>query len=148
MRMKFGKMSLIALIAVFSVVCAGNVSAAENNEPQWLMRPLEKLSRGVANVAFSVFELPMQWAVVSREDGGIAGITYGTLKGVCYVVARVAVGVTDVVTFPVPLPDCPDYPDDAGWGYGPIMRPAWVIDVAHDWNNFVYADEAIVNPTL
>ena len=146
--MKFGKMWLIALIAVFSVVCAGNVSANESKEPQWVMRPLEKLSRGVANVAFSVFELPMQWAAVSREDGGIAGITYGTLKGVCYVVARIGVGVTDVITVPFPLPDCPDYPEDAGWGYGPIMRPAWVIDVANDWNNFVYPDEAIVNPML
>ena len=38
--------------------------------------------------------------------------------------------------------------EDAGWGYGPIMRPAWVIDVANDWNNFVYPDEAIVNPSL
>ena len=94
--MKFGKMWLIALIAVFSVVCAGNVSAAENNEPQWLMRPVEKLARGIANVAFGVFELPMQWANVNREEGGIAGITKGTLKGVIYVVARVGVGVEDL----------------------------------------------------
>ena len=146
--MKFGKFLLIALIAVFSVCSATTVSAAENNEPQWLMRPVEKLGRGIANVAFGVFELPMQWSAVTRDEGGIAGITKGTLKGVCYVVARLAVGVVDIVTFPCPLPDCPNYPDDAGWGYGPIMRPAWVIDVGHDWNNFVYPDEAIVNPTL
>ena len=146
--MKFGKICLIALIAVAGVVCTSSASAAESKEPQWIMRPVEKLGRGIANVAFGVFELPMQWTAVTREEGGIAGITKGTLKGVCYVVARLAVGVTDIVTFPFPLPDCPNYPDDAGWGYGPIMRPAWVIPVGSDWNNFVYQDQAIVNPNL
>ena len=142
--MKFGKMWLIALIAVVGVFCAGNVSAAESNEPQWLMRPIEKVSRGIANVAFSVFELPMQWANVTREDGGVAGITKGTLKGVCYVIARIGVGVVDIVTFPVPLPNRPDDPDGYGSGYGPILTPAWVIDVDHDWQNFVYSNESIV----
>ena len=146
--MKFGKLLLIALIAVFSVCGATTVSAAENNEPQWLMRPVEKLGRGIANVAFGVFELPMQWSAVSRDEGGIAGLTKGTLKGLCYVVARLGVGVVDIVTFPAPLPNCPNYPDDAGWGYGPIMRPAWVVSVGDDWHNFVYSDEAIVNPNL
>ena len=145
--MKFGKFFMIAAVVAVSVICAGSANAA-SNEPQWLMRPVEKLGRGIANVAFSFLELPMQWVEVSREDGNIAGLTKGTLKGVCYVVARIAVGVVDVVTFPCPLPDCPDYPEDAGWGYGPIMRPAWVVPVGKDWNNFVYPQESIVNPTL
>ena len=136
--MKFGKMWLIALIAVVGVFCAGNVSAAESNEPQWLMRPIEKVSRGIANVAFSVFELPMQWANVTREDGGVAGITKGTLKGVCYVIARIGVGVIDVVTFPFPLPDCPNYPEDAGWGYGPFFTPEWILTPATDPYNVAY----------
>ena len=145
--MRFGKIFMIAAVVAVSVVCAGNASAA-SNEPQWLMRPVEKLGRGIANVAFCFLEMPMQWVEVSREDGNIAGLTKGTLKGVCYVVARLAVGVVDVVTFPCPLPDCPDYPEDAGWGYGPIMRPAWVVPVGKDWNNFVYPQESIINPTL
>lgn len=146
--MKFGKICLIALIAVMGVVCTNTASAAEKNEPQWIFRPVEKLGRGIANVAFGVFELPMQWTAVTREEGGIAGLTKGTLRGVCYVVARLGVGLTDIITFPFPLPDCPDYPDDAGWGYGPIIRPAWVIPVGSDWNNFVYQDQSIVNPNL
>lgn len=146
--MKFGKICLIALIAVMGVVCTNTVSAAESNEPQWIMRPVEKLGRGIANVAFGVFELPMQWTAVTREEGGIAGLTKGTLRGICYVVARLGVGIADIVTFPFPLPDCPNYPDDAGWGYGPIMRPAWVIPVGSDWNDFVYQDQSIVNPNL
>ena len=53
--MKFGKICLIALIAFAGVVCSNSISAAENNEPQWIMRPVEKLGRGIANVAFGVY---------------------------------------------------------------------------------------------
>ena len=109
-----------------------------------IMRPVMKLGRGIANVAFAPFELPMKWWDVQNEMGGIAGITYGTLKGVCFIVARVGVGLTDIVTFPFPLPNCPDDPNGYGSGYGPILTPAWVIDVNHDWQNFVYSNESIV----
>ena len=111
-----------------------------------IMRPMKKLGRGIANVVFSPFELPMKWWDVQNDMGGIAGITYGTLKGVCFIIVRVGVGLTDIVTFPFPLPNCPDNPDGFGAGYGPIMRPAWVIDVNHDWNNFVYGRQAVVAP--
>ncbi|MBQ6352408.1 MAG: hypothetical protein IJJ28_03980, partial [Lentisphaeria bacterium] len=58
--------------------------------------------------------------------------------GVAYVIAREVVGVVDIITFPFPLPGCPNEVDGYGWGYGPIMRPAWVVDADHDWWNFVY----------
>ena len=73
-----------------------------------------------------------------HDQGGLAGITYGTLKGVVYVIAREIVGVVDIITFPFPLPGCPRERDGYGWGYGPIMRPAWVVNADHDWWNFVY----------
>ena len=111
-----------------------------------IMRPLMKLGRGIANIGFAAFELPMKWHDVQDDMGGIAGITYGTLKGACFIVARVCVGVIDIVTFPFPLPNCPDNPDGHGPGYGPLMRPAWVVDVNHDWWNFVYSREAVVTP--
>ena len=71
-------------------------------------------------------------------SGGIASLTYGTLRGVAFIIAREVVGVVDIITFPFPLPGCPSDDDGFGWGYGPIMRPAWVIDTEHDWWNFVY----------
>ena len=143
--MKFGKLLLIALIAVFSVCGATTVSAAENNEPQWLMRPVEKLGRGIANVAFGPLELLKQPYDVNRNMGSIPGITYGVLRGVCFTVARICVGVADIVTFPMPLPGCTDDPDDYGWGYGPMMRPAWVMDLEHNPWGFFYDDSVIVD---
>ena len=144
--MKFGKSFLVAACVV--VAAFGFVSSvrADDAEPV-IMRPVQKLGRGISNVAFGVFEIPMKWSEVTNEQGGLAGITYGSLKGVCYTIARVVVGVVDVATFLVPLPGCPNYPEDAGWGYGPIMKPAWIVPVSKDWNNFIYSNETIVNPS-
>ena len=132
--MKFGKTLLLAAVLAF---CAMQARADEGGE-HWIMYPVEKLGRGIANCAFGPLELPMKWYDTSLEYGGIAGLTYGTLKGVVYVIAREVVGVVDIITFPFPLPGCPRERDGYGWGYGPIMRPAWVVNADHDWWNFVY----------
>ena len=143
--MKFSKSFLVTFCVAFIMV---GVSFSAKADDAWLMRPMEKLGRGITNVAFSVLEIPMKWSEVSSEQGALAGLTYGTLRGVCYTVARIGVGVIDIVTFPFPLPDRPDDIEDVGWGYGPIMKPAWVVPVGDDWNNFIYEDDAIVNPAL
>ena len=140
--MKFGKTLLLAVMLAF---CAMQVRAdeeknVESTMGQWIMPPVEKLGRGIANCAFGPLELPMKWYDTTFEYGGIAGLTYGTLKGVAYVILREIVGVVEIVTFPFPLPGCPPERKGYGWGYGPIMRPAWVVDVDHDWWNFVYDD--------
>ena len=144
--MKFGKSIVLLLLVLFTLNVMPQVSAEETTQSkgQWILLPVMKLSRGIANVAFGALELPIQWWDVSNEMGGIAGITYGTLKGVCFILARVGVGVVDIVTFPFPLPNCPEDPSGYGSGYGPIMTPAWVIDVSHDWQNFVYREEGII----
>ena len=140
--MKFGKTLLLAVMLAF---CAMQVRAdeeknVENTVGHWVMPPVEKLGRGIANCAFGPLELPMKWHDTTFEYGGIAGLTYGTLKGVVYVIMRELVGVIDIITFPFPLPGCPRERGGYGWGYGPILRPAWVIDADHDWWNFVYDD--------
>ena len=68
--MRFSKSFLVALVAL-TVVCGVSVHA---DEPVWVMRPVEKLARGIANAAFCPLELPMQWIKVKNEQGGIAGI--------------------------------------------------------------------------
>lgn len=141
--MKFGK--FFFAFGVFAVLFIGSATVSANEKP-WPMYPVEKLSRGVANVAFGVLEIPMKWHDVTSEMGGIAGISYGTIKGVCYFIAREVVGVIDIATFLFPLPGCPNDVNSYGWGYGPIMTPAWVIDVEHDWNNFVYDQETMAAP--
>lgn len=142
--MKFRKTILAS--AILTVITVGaSISPAAADET-WVMKPIEKLSRGIANVAFGPLEILMKGYDVTQDMGGIAGLTYGPLKGIAYTVAREVVGVTDIVTFPFPLPGCPNDPNDAGWGYGPIMRPAWVVDIEHNWGDFVYDSDMIVSP--
>ena len=150
--MKFTKMLLAAfmLMGVFTLssLQAQQLSAApENEKGAIILKPLEKLGRGIANVVFSPAELAIQIQTVKNRAGGIAGITYGPLRGVAFTLARIGVGIVDIVTFPFPLPDCPETPEGFGPGYGPIMYPAWVIDVEHDWNNFVFDRDTIPAPT-
>ena len=130
------KMVVAVMLLTTANVAMGMESITESG-------PLEKLGRGVANVAFGPLEILIRPYDVTQEKGAIAGITYGVLKGVCYVVAREVVGVIDIATFYMPLPDCTDDPNDVGWGFGPIMRPAWVVDAEHNAFNFFFADDSI-----
>jgi putative exosortase-associated protein (TIGR04073 family) len=133
--MSFTKRIIVVGIVLFAVAFASDTFAASG--------PLEKLGRGIANIAFGPLEILIRPYDVNQEKGAIAAWTYGVLKGVAYVVARECVGVTDVVTFPMPLPGATDDPEDSGWGYGPLMRPPWVVDMEHNAFNFFYGDEAI-----
>ena len=140
--MKFGKTLLLAVMLTF---CAMQVRADEEKSiGQWIMPPIEKLGRGIANCAFGPLELPMKWYDTTFEYGGIAGLTYGTLKGVVYVIAREVVGVVEIITFPFPLPGCPNDPMGYGAGYGPILRPEWVITPETNYYNFVYSKGSLI----
>lgn len=102
-----------------------------------------KLGRGISNVAFGALEVPLEIYAVRFEEGGIAGLTFGTIKGVGYFVAREVVGLVDIVTFFTPLPGFPNDPvNGAGWGYGPILRPEWIITPETDPWNTVFTNTA------
>ena len=45
----------------------------------------------------------------------------------------------------MPLPGCTDDPEDYGWGYGPLMRPAWVMDLEHNAFGFFYEESVIAD---
>jgi putative exosortase-associated protein (TIGR04073 family) len=129
--MKFNK-TIIAGIALTVVMFASlNVQAGN---------PARKLGRSITNIGLGALEIPIKIYDVNQEEGGVAAITYGTFLGIGYFFAREAVGVTELVTFLIPLPGCKDFPREEGWGYGPIMYPEWVIDEQHDIWNIVYQD--------
>ncbi|MDD5699531.1 MAG: exosortase system-associated protein, TIGR04073 family, partial [Victivallaceae bacterium] len=91
--MKLYKKSL-TLLFIFSVVCLASQSFAEES-PQ--SGPIEKLGRGVANIAFGPLELVQQPLDVAQEKGNIAALTYGVFRGIGMTVARAVVGVVDIV---------------------------------------------------
>lgn len=107
--------------------------------------PFKKLGRGVVNVAFGPLEICKQPVLIARSEGELAGITWGVFQGIGYCLAREGVGILDIITFPMPLPGCPDDPNDIGWGYGPIMQPEWIFTREQNPYNFFYNDESLQN---
>ncbi len=142
---------LLGMLAAFMMLCGVGLSAAEKSEidSAVMQRPLidqmgEKLGRGVANVAFGALEILIRPYDVANEQGAIASLTYGIFRGLFFVVARELVGVLDILTFYMPLPGATWAPNDAGWGYGPYIRPAWVVDVEHNAFNFFFNEQTVV----
>ncbi len=136
--MKSAKMKWLAAATMLAVVgLTIPVQADEAN-------PFMKLGRGIANVAFGPLEILIRPYDVAQREGNIAALTYGVISGVGYTIAREVVGVIDIVTFPMPLPGCTEDPLDEGWGYGPMMRPAWVIDTDHNAFDFFYNDDSML----
>jgi len=143
--MKIFKKCLIGMFVLSSLFIAPQCFSQDEADPFYGAQsgPFEKLGRGVANIAFSWAEIIIQPLEVAEAKGNIAALTYGVTRGVGMVVARLLVGVADIGTFYMPLPGCTDDPEDVGWGYGPLMRPAWVIDREHNAYNFFYDDNAL-----
>lgn len=103
------KKYLLALgVAVF--VLTGLVSSALAEEDN----AFTKFGRGMANIVISPGEFYTQPVLLSKNNASSTSIFGGLLKGAAMFVAREAVGVYEVLTFPFPLPK----------GYRPIIEPA------------------------
>ena len=149
--MKHRRMWLAAGMTVVMLLCGSQAFAAEKEDvnSNIIERPIldqmgEKLGRGVANVGFGALEILIRPYDVANDKGALAALTYGVFRGIFYVVAREVVGVIDIATFFMPLPEATWDPNDTGWGYGPYIRPAWVVDVDHNAFNFFFNEQAIV----
>ena len=64
--------------------------------------PIRKLGRGIANILYSVTEIPETMLQVNDREGTAAMWSYGVVNGVRRTVHRIGYGVYDFVTFPFP----------------------------------------------
>ncbi len=69
---------------------------------------------GFANIATSWLEIPKNIINVTNQSNFVYGIPGGLFKGIANMVGRIATGVTDLVTFPIPTK--------------PITQPLYVWD--------------------
>ena len=104
--------------------------------------PVRKFGRGICNVAFGVFEIPIQVYKTNETTGGLAAWTYGVLKGVGRFLEREGVGLLEIITFPMPLPGASPQKYGSGWGYGPLMEPEWIFTFDTDPYNTIYPNKA------
>lgn len=78
--------------------------------------PAEKFGRGLTNILFAVAEIPHNMNVSTQKSGDMAGITTGFWKGFGFMWLRIAAGIYDIVTFPIPIPA----------RYEPVMYPEYI----------------------
>ena len=97
----------LALASLLALGRAGRVQAAQPDVP----KAVWKLGRGVANVAFGLPSEVARHTIATATDDGdtiaetVARLGTGMLVGVAWGMARVASGLVDVATFPVPFAD-------------------------------------------
>ena len=100
--------------------------------------PIRKFGRGLCNTIFGVFEIPIQIYQTNKTTGGLAAWTYGLTKGIGRFLLREGVGLTEIITFPMPFPKCSTEKYGTGWGYGPLMEPEWIFSFQTNPYDFVY----------
>ena len=107
-------MRRIANLAIIIILIGSLLSIPS---PCFAQNMLRKLGRGVANVVTSPLELPKSIQEVFYEDGPVAAGTYGILEGAFKGIVRIAAGVYEVITFPIPFPA----------DYEPIVEPEFLL---------------------
>ena len=79
---------------------------------------LRKLSRGLANAVAGILTIPVTIQQVGQREGPVAGMSWGLFLGLGAAVTRTLVGIAEVLTFPIPLPEV---------GYGPLIQPEFLL---------------------
>jgi len=96
---RFSVLKIMVLAGLLCGAAAWASDAGADYSPN--RQPLRQLGRGISNVATGVLEIPSNWKSVTKDQGEVAGITYGTVLGVWRCLVREVVGVFEIVTFPV-----------------------------------------------
>ena len=92
----------IAFMSSFSTVAAAEQTEAEQ-QGYWSLSG-KKFGRGVYNSTLGWMELPNGVGKVGKEHGVGAAATWGVLHGMGRAIQRTAVGVFEIVTFPLKVP--------------------------------------------
>ena len=98
----------VALVTALIFLCSSSVGIADS--PGYSAEAISKLGRGLSNVVFSATEISVNMYKQARQveegDGNCSGIGVGYFTGlfvgIGFMLARIGVGVADIVSFPVP----------------------------------------------
>jgi len=108
------KSNLLLPVLMLAVLSAVPVRA--DQQPEMIAEKMAvKFTRGVANTATCVVELPKQTILTVRDMGGV-GYVVGPAKGLIMTLYRGFIGMTEAIFFLVPQP---------GY-YDPMIDPSYV----------------------
>ncbi len=115
-RLGAGAFSLkIASIVLLLLLVTTSPASAATNVQQG---PLRKFSRGVANSLSGLLEIPLTISRVGEHEGPVAALTWGLFTGCGAALTRTAVGLAELITFPIPLSTV---------GYDPLLQPEFLL---------------------
>ena len=112
------------LLPVLGLLLAVSLVSADIQQPpssEW--GPTRKLGRGWGNIAFGLTELPTSMMSVNYFEGNSAAFSYGIVRGVGRVFARLGYGLYDTFLFPVP-------------GYKGTYAPPYKSNVQWIWSGY------------
>jgi len=113
--------SMVVVLALVGLVNAG-VAAADQPARRYFDGTTRKLGRGVANILTAPLELVREPYLIGQDDGMLAGVTVGLVRGVGSTVIREAAGIIETVTFPIPIPK----------NFQPLLTPEFIF-ANGDW---------------
>jgi len=73
--------------------------------PGYCNGPIKKLTRGVSNIVTFPLEMYNRIKETNNRSGVMMAASYGVVEGLTMMLFRLATGMYEVVTFPVPLPE-------------------------------------------
>lgn len=111
--------------SVLTLLLVCNVQAEEHGTYQ--SNVMEKMSNGVGNITTAGLEIPKNIINITNDSNIVYGVLGGVLKGTIDMVGRMGVGLTDLITAPIPTKPIvqpamvwDDF--DAETHYGPVFR--------------------------
>lgn len=110
------KPDLLLPALLLAVLLAVPVAVRADQQPEMIAEKMAvKFTRGLANTATCVVELPKQTILTVRDMGSV-GYVVGPAKGVLMTLYRGFIGMTEAIFFLVPQP---------GY-YDPMIEPSYV----------------------
>jgi putative exosortase-associated protein (TIGR04073 family) len=92
----------LLLPALGLLLVASLVHADIQQPPASEWGPTRKLGRGLGNIAYGITELPDSMMSVNYFEGNNAAFSYGIVRGLGRMFARLGYGLYDTLLFPVP----------------------------------------------
>lgn len=88
----------------------------------------DKALRMLSNLTLGALEVPKNMIIVSNEGNVFYGLTGGFIKGVVDTLGRTAIGITELVSLPIPTkaairPPLPWQDFNSNTTYGPVFQP-------------------------
>ena len=106
------------IVALAAVALAASAVADIQDPPSNDYGPTRKLGRGIGNFLYASSELPVSVCKINKEEGNAAAASYGIVRGLGRSTARHAVGLLEILTFPIPMwhdSYRPILPSDVPW---------------------------------